>query len=94
MRVNSIGSYLDLVEPKDPDIVKLAKQFRSYEETCRFLSDEIKFVPSAPSGPVKETLQRRVGSRSGKAVLLCSIYRARGLPKRECPDCCRHCGYC
>ena len=83
MRVNSIESYVDLIEPNDPDIVKLAKQFNSYEEAYRFVSDEIKFVPYVPSGPVKESLRRRVGSCIGKAALLCSIYRAMGLPQED-----------
>lgn len=83
IRTNSIDSYLDLVEPEDPDIVKLAKQFKSFEEAYRFVADEIKFVPYVPSGPVKETLRYGVGSCIGKAVLLCSIYRAMGLPQEE-----------
>lgn len=83
MRVNSINSYVDLIEPEDPDIVKLAKQFKSYEEAYRFVSDEIKFVPYVPSGPVKGTLRYKTGSCIGKAVLLCSLYRAMGLPSED-----------
>jgi transglutaminase-like putative cysteine protease len=83
MRVNSIESYVDLIEPNDPDIVTLAKKFKSYEEAYRFVADEIKFVPYVPSGPVKETLRHRVGSCIGKAALLCSIYRAMGLPQEN-----------
>lgn len=83
IRINPIESYVDLIEPNDPEIVKLAKQLSSYEEAYRFVSEEIKFVPYVPSGPVKETLRHRIGSCIGKAALLCSLYRAMGLPQAE-----------
>jgi transglutaminase-like putative cysteine protease len=83
IRINSIESYIDLIEPDDPDVIQLAKQFNSYEQAYRFVSEEIKFVPYVPSGPVKETLRHRVGSCIGKAALLCSLYRAMGLSQEE-----------
>lgn len=83
MRVNEIDSYVDLIEPEDPAVIALAAQFKTYEDAYRFVSDEIKFVPYVPSGPVRETLRYRVGSCIGKAVLLCSLYRAMGMPREN-----------
>ncbi len=83
IRVNTIDSYIDLVEPADPAIVKVAEKFTTYDEAYDFVANKIKFVPYVPPGPVRETLRHGVGSCLGKAVLLCSIYRAMGLPKEN-----------
>lgn len=83
MRINPIESYVNLIDPADPEVVKFARQFKSFEEAYRFVAEEIKFVPYVPSGPVGETLRRRMGSCLGKAALLCSLYRAMGLPREN-----------
>jgi hypothetical protein len=80
-RTNPIDSYIDLIEPEDPDVAKLAKQFKSYEAAYRIVADEIKFVPFVPCGPVSATLKHGVGSCIGTAALLCSLNRATGLPQ-------------
>lgn len=79
LRVNSINTYVDLIEPENPEVVKLARRFKTYEEAYHFVSEKIGFAPFVPPGPVHETLRHGVGSCLGKAVLLCSIYRAMGL---------------
>ncbi len=80
MRVNYPDDYVRLIRPGAPTIVKLAKKFKTIKEAYKFVSEEIKFAPFAPSGPVWETLRHRMGSCLGKAALLTSIYRAMGVP--------------
>lgn len=83
LRTNTIESFPALIDPVDPEVVKLAKKFKTLEEAYNFVSDEIQFVPYAPSGPVAGTLNHRMGSCIGKAVLLCSIYQAMGVPSKN-----------
>jgi len=83
LRVNPIHDYVNLIEPEDPDIVALARQFSSFEEAYRFVRDQIAFAPFVPPGPVSETLKHRMGSCLGKAALLCSLYRAMGMPAED-----------
>ena len=80
LRVNPVADYVGLVDPDDPEILRLARRFESPEEAYRFVHDEIRFAPFVPSGPVAETLRHGVGSCLGKAALLSSIYRAMGMP--------------
>lgn len=81
--INPVESFPGLIEPNDPDVVKLAKQFSSYQEAYNFVSNEIKFAPFVPSGPVAGTLKHRTGSCIGKATLLASLYRAMGMPAKD-----------
>jgi transglutaminase-like putative cysteine protease len=83
LRVNTIDSYVDLIDGDDPEIRRLASQLRTPEEAYRFVCDEITFVPFAPPGPVAASLKHRMGSCLGKAALLCSLYRAMGIPARD-----------
>ena len=83
IRVNLVETFPSLIEPDDPEVVKLAKQFSRYEDAYNFVNNEIKFVPFVPSGPVAGTLKHRTGSCIGKATLLASLYRAMGMPARD-----------
>lgn len=83
IRINSVESFPSLIEPDDPDVVKLAKRFSCYEEAYDFVSNEIKFSPFVPSGPVAGTLKHKTGSCIGKATLLASLYRAMGMPAKD-----------
>lgn len=83
IRINSTETFPALIEPNDPDIVKLAKQFSRYEEAYNYVSNEISFAPFVPSGPVAGTLKHKTGSCLGKAVLLASLYRAMGMPAKD-----------
>lgn len=83
LRVNPTSDYVGLIDPDHPEIVSQARKFRSYEEAYRFVSEEIRFAPFVPSGPVNKTLEFRTGSCLGKATLLASIYRAMGLPSED-----------
>lgn len=83
LRINPTESFPALIAPEDPDVIKLAKQFSSYEEAYNFVNNEIKFAPFVPSGPVSGTLKYRTGSCIGKATLLASLYQAMGMPAKD-----------
>ncbi|HSH70224.1 MAG TPA: transglutaminase domain-containing protein [Deferrisomatales bacterium] len=83
IRVNPVEGYVGLIEPEAPAVVALAASFGSLEEAYQFVSKQIRFAPFVPPGPVEETLRHGVGSCLGKAVLLCSLYRAMGLSPQE-----------
>ncbi len=80
MRVNPVHTYIELMDADHPEIVRQADRFGSFEEAYDFVSDEIRFAPFAPSGPVDKTMKYRTGSCIGKAALLASLYRAMGMP--------------
>jgi transglutaminase-like putative cysteine protease len=83
IRINPVESFPALIEPTDPEVVKLAKQFSSFEEAYNFVHNEISFAPFVPSGPVGGTLKHRTGSCLGKATLLASLYRAMGMAAED-----------
>lgn len=83
MRVNPVHTYIELMDADHPAIVQRAERFASFEEAYDFVSDEIRFVPFAPSGPVDKTMSYGVGSCIGKAALLASLYRAMGMPSED-----------
>ena len=83
MRINPTVDYVGLIDVDHPEIIKLAKQFRTYEDAYRFVNEEIRFAPFVPPGPVEKTLEFRTGSCLGKAALLGSLYRAMGLPGND-----------
>ena len=80
MRINPTTDYVGLIDPDHPHIIQQARQFRSYEDAYRFVSEKINFAPFVPPGPVDKTLTYSTGSCLGKAALLCSFYRAMGMP--------------
>jgi len=79
MRVNHALEYKKLIEHYSPDIKSLAQRLQTPEEAYRYVRDQIRFEPwrsvERPSAIVRE----RAASCLGKAVLLCSIYRAMGV---------------
>lgn len=83
MRINPVADYVGLIDPDHPEIIKHTRQFRSYEDAYRFVNDQIRFAPFVPPGPVNKTLEYRTGSCLGKAALLCSFYRAMGMPSSD-----------
>jgi len=79
MRINPTADYVGLIDPDHPEIVKQVRQFRSYADAYHFVSDQVRFAPFVPPGPVDKTLEYRTGSCLGKAALLASFYRAMGM---------------
>ncbi len=76
-------AYVDLVNPRCPVVRKCARSFTSLECAYNFVRDEISFDPSAPVAPPSEVLAARRGSCLGKAILLCSLYRAMGVSHEQ-----------
>ncbi len=76
-------AYVDMVSPRCPVVRKCARNFTSLECAYNFVRDEISFDPSAPVAPPSEVLAARRGSCLGKAILLCSLYRAMGVPHKQ-----------
>ena len=79
MLVNDPEDLSALVTPKDRRIKELAAKLGSLEAMYRFVRDNIAFDPALPAVPAGEVLAHGKGSCLGKAVLLCSLYRAAGL---------------
>ncbi|GEM_PF-2699336 len=83
MIVNHPREMSALVEPADRRIVALAATLKTPENAYLYVRDRIDFDPSLPSLPAGEILSEGRGSCLGKALLLCSIYRALGVKPSE-----------
>lgn len=83
LRVNPASDFVELIDPRDPEIRKLASRFDSFEAAYNFVQNDIRFAPFVPPGPVSATLKYGVGSCLGKAALLASLYRAMGMPQED-----------
>lgn len=83
MRVNHIPDLVSLVDPDDPAIRSLAERLGTPEAAYAFVRDRIRYEPMVPCASPGEILREGVGSCLGKATLLCSIYRAMGIPASD-----------
>jgi hypothetical protein len=72
--------YRALIAPDDQEVQSRAKRFTSLPEAYYFVRDSIAFDPSTPTSTPSETLASGRASCLGKATLLCSLYRAMGVP--------------
>jgi len=79
MRVSHALEYKRLIEHYSPDIKSLAERLQTPEEAYRFVRDQIKFEPWRSVERPSAIIRERAASCLGKAVLLCSIYRAMGV---------------
>jgi len=68
-----------LIDPDDKRVTTLAAELKSAENAYAYVRDRIAFDPSLPSMTAGDILAEGRGSCLGKAVLLCSIYRALGM---------------
>jgi hypothetical protein len=80
MRVNHIPDLLSLVDPDDPAVRSLAERLGTPEAAYAYVRDRIRYEPMVPCASPGEILREGVGSCLGKATLLCSLYRAMGIP--------------
>lgn len=83
MIVNHPRDLSSLVTPKDKRIKALAAELKTPEEAYRFVRDRIANDPALPTPPAGDILQEGRASCLGKAVLLCSLYRAMNMPAKE-----------
>ena len=83
MIINQPDEMSFLVDPADKRIKALAAKLKTAENVYTFVRDNIAFDPSLPAVAAGEILSQRRGSCLGKAVLLCSLYRALGMKATE-----------
>jgi hypothetical protein len=83
MRTNHVRNLVSLVDHDDPAIRSLAERLGTPEAAYAFVRDRIRYEPMVPCASPGEILREGVGSCLGKAVLLCSIYRAMGIPASD-----------
>jgi hypothetical protein len=83
MRVNHIPDLASLVLPGDPAVRALAERLLTPEAAYAHVRDRIRYEPMVPGTSPGEILRAGVGSCLGKATLLCSIYRAMGIPASD-----------
>lgn len=83
MIVSHQGELPMLVNPRDKRISALAESLKSPEKAFEFVRDRIVFDPSLPSASAGDILAEGRGSCLGKAVLLCSLYRAMGMSAKD-----------
>ena len=83
MRVNRIPDLVSLVDPDDPAVRSLAERLGTPEAAYAHVRDRIRYEPMVPCASPGEILRAGAGSCLGKATLLCSIYRAMGIPASD-----------
>lgn len=69
-----------LITPHDKSVHALAVELQTPENAYAFVRDKIVFDPSVPALPAADILAEGRASCLGKAILLCSIYRAMEIP--------------
>lgn len=79
MIVNHPAEMSLLIDYKDKRITSLAASLGTAENAYNYVRDHIAFDPSLPSVSAGEILAQGKGSCLGKAILLCSLYRALGF---------------
>jgi len=72
-----------LVTPDDKRVVKLASDLQTPEKAYEFVRDRIFYEESAPAMPAGSVIEYGKASCLGKAILLCSLYRAMGFPASD-----------
>jgi hypothetical protein len=83
MIVNHPDDIRDLITPDDHAVRKLAAELQTPQNAFLHVRDHITFDPSLPSGSAGEVIAEGRASCLGKAVLLCSLYRAMGIPASD-----------
>lgn len=83
MLVNNPRELSALITPGDKRIRTLADSLQSYENAYLYVRDRIENDPSIPARPAGEILEEGSASCFGKAIVLCSLYRALGKPASD-----------
>ncbi len=79
MIVNHPAEMSLLIDFEDQRVSSLATELKTIENAYNYVRDNIAFDPALPSAAAGEILAQKRGSCLGKAVLLCSLYRALGM---------------
>lgn len=83
MIVNHPAELSSLVDPDDSRIKSLARELKNADSAFAYVRDRIAFDSSLPAVPAGEALAAGQGSCLGKAIILCSLYRAMGMKPSE-----------
>lgn len=80
MRVNHVSDLVSLVDPDDPAVRALAERLGVPEAAYAYVRDRVRYDPRASAALPGQLIRDGAGSCLGKAALLCSLYRAMGIP--------------
>lgn len=80
MIVNHSHELTALITPRDARVLALAVELQDPENAYLYVRDHIADDPSLPALSAGEIITEKQASCLGKAVLLCSLYRAMGVP--------------
>lgn len=80
MRVNHVPDLISLVDPGDPAVRALAERLAVPEAAYVYVRDRVRYEPRASAVPPGQIIRDGASSCLGKATLLCSLYRAMGIP--------------
>ena len=69
-----------LVTPNDKRVQALYDKLQTPENAYAYVRDEVGNDASLPASPAGEIIEKKSASCLGKAILLCSLYRAMGIP--------------
>jgi hypothetical protein len=83
MIINHPHDLSTLITPKDKRIRALAAELQTPEQAYAYVRDRIGNDPAMPAIPAGDILAAGRASCLGKAVLLCSLCRALGMPKEN-----------
>ncbi|HCE68610.1 MAG: hypothetical protein A2X82_01125 [Geobacteraceae bacterium GWC2_55_20] len=83
MIVNNPRELSALITPRDKRIRTLAASLKSYENAHLYVRDRIADDPSIPALPAGDIIDEGRASCLGKAIVLCSLYRALGKPASD-----------
>ena len=73
----------ELITPGDSRVCGLAVKLQTPENAYAYVRDTITFDPSLPALPARDIIESGKASCLGKAILLCSLYRAMGIPASD-----------
>lgn len=83
MLVNNPHDICALITPNDSGVRTLATSLKSYENAYAYVQNRIADDPSLPAMPAGDVIKEGRAGCLGKAILLCSLYRALGKPASE-----------
>jgi hypothetical protein len=81
--VNDPRDLTRLITPDDGRIQRLAAELKSPENAYTFVQNRIINDAALPALPAGDMLEAGRASCLGKAILLCTLYRAMGLPASD-----------
>lgn len=83
MIVNNPVELSVLITPQDKRIKALAAELKTAENAYKYVQEHIANDAADPALPAGDILSAGKASCLGKAILLCSLYRALGIPSSD-----------